>query len=614
MPNIGMPIFGSKPIIPQVSWITFGVLEALSGAVAARLAAANANSEAMFNFSAKKKPKQVRPKSMGKKEKKEGGSESYEHVLYGGMYASSKRVCMGRVETVTDEDGVTTHVIKETEGKEEEYVQQRRESVGDDGASAASEEEVLQAVNTGTIPNGWNDTKIVMIPKTGSPEKEIMLKLGFKEKWVDLVMQCVSSVEYRICFNNEETESFKPSREGLTALLANAEENGNISGVKGVRPARLVRLRGSDRSGSGSRRAVRFYFPRLVSGDPPLAIARSVSSLRSSVISDSNRIELSVYRPYGLLPLCSPIKRSRHQLIRLRGGFQGLVDSCCAADLAVGVCALILDATKWASASCGEMILDIDQGWRIFASALHVLADLFWPKTMLLEVWPYMQTCCSCVGFHGLAAGLDLVCGDPWGVVCQGDLSQMQQKQEGSGSAEMWRFGFLHMAIFYNTDSYAKVHESKDNPKLSTNGASYNRERLLPRFLLLPFLWMQIFFSPEHVGNDAESVLIFCLDGKQPKILGALHNRKLSYAELSPEETTVVLAAFACSIDQAMLYILELVGVPCRVRYKTAEIVLKGKGLGDSWMFFSSSDYILSLGLELLVMPAWLRIHKCLEA
>ena len=42
--------------------------------------------------------------------------------------------------------------------------------------------------------------------------KKIMLKLGFKEKWVDLVMQCVSSVEYRVRFNNEETESFKPTR------------------------------------------------------------------------------------------------------------------------------------------------------------------------------------------------------------------------------------------------------------------------------------------------------------------------------------------------------------------------------------------------------------------
>ena len=32
-------------------------------------------------------------------------------------------------------------------------------------------EEVLQAVNTCTIPDGWNDTTIVMIQKVNSPEK-----------------------------------------------------------------------------------------------------------------------------------------------------------------------------------------------------------------------------------------------------------------------------------------------------------------------------------------------------------------------------------------------------------------------------------------------------------
>ena len=31
-------------------------------------------------------------------------------------------------------------------------------------------EEVLQAVNTCSIPTGWNDTVIVMIPKINSPE------------------------------------------------------------------------------------------------------------------------------------------------------------------------------------------------------------------------------------------------------------------------------------------------------------------------------------------------------------------------------------------------------------------------------------------------------------
>ena len=84
--------------------------------------------------------------------------------------------------------------------------------------------------------------------------KEIMLKLGFKESWVNLIMKCVSSVEYRVRINDDEMESFKPTRglrqgdplspylfllctEGLTALLANAEENGNISGIKVCRDA-----------------------------------------------------------------------------------------------------------------------------------------------------------------------------------------------------------------------------------------------------------------------------------------------------------------------------------------------------------------------------------------
>ena len=70
-------------------------------------------------------------------------------------------------------------------------------------------------------------------------------------------MQCVSSVEYRIRVNTEETDSFKPTRglrqgdplspylfllctEGLTALLANAEERGSISGIKVSREAPSV--------------------------------------------------------------------------------------------------------------------------------------------------------------------------------------------------------------------------------------------------------------------------------------------------------------------------------------------------------------------------------------
>ena len=39
--------------------------------------------------------------------------DSYERVLYGEMSVSSKILCMGRVETRRDVDGVITHIAKE---------------------------------------------------------------------------------------------------------------------------------------------------------------------------------------------------------------------------------------------------------------------------------------------------------------------------------------------------------------------------------------------------------------------------------------------------------------------------------------------------------------------
>lgn len=79
--------------------------------------------------------------------------------------------------------------------------------------------------------------------------KEIMSGLGFRQDLVNFIMQCVSTVEYRVRINAEETESFKPTRglrqgdslspylfllctEGLNALLTHVEENENISRVK----------------------------------------------------------------------------------------------------------------------------------------------------------------------------------------------------------------------------------------------------------------------------------------------------------------------------------------------------------------------------------------------
>lgn len=72
-------------------------------------------------------------------------ADSVEFMLYNDVSVSCKRVCMGRVETVRGVDGVITHVSKEVEEKEEEYVEQRRESIGEEkeveNVSAASDPE-----------------------------------------------------------------------------------------------------------------------------------------------------------------------------------------------------------------------------------------------------------------------------------------------------------------------------------------------------------------------------------------------------------------------------------------------------------------------------------------
>jgi hypothetical protein len=104
--------------------------------------------------------------------------------------------------------------------------------------------EVLQVLNSGVIPREWNETAIVLIPKVESLElvsqfrpislynskgsgmrylgsgtcvewnflQDMMIRLGFDQTWVNLIMSCVTSVNYRVWFNVVETESFTPTR------------------------------------------------------------------------------------------------------------------------------------------------------------------------------------------------------------------------------------------------------------------------------------------------------------------------------------------------------------------------------------------------------------------
>lgn len=38
--------------------------------------------------------------------------------------------------------------------------------------------------------------------------KEVMLKMGFHERWVDFALRCVQSVSYKICMNGENAGEF----------------------------------------------------------------------------------------------------------------------------------------------------------------------------------------------------------------------------------------------------------------------------------------------------------------------------------------------------------------------------------------------------------------------
>jgi hypothetical protein len=206
--------------------------------------------------------------------------------------------------------------------------------------------EVLAAVNNIAVPEGWNNTTIVMIPKIDTPEKvaqfrpislcnvvykviskmlanrlkgylleiisehqsafvpgrmitdnillayesihamkrkkgkkglcavkldmhkaydrvewryleKIMIKMGFTRRWVDLIMACVSSVNYNVRFNSMETDVFLPTRgirqgdplspylfllvaEGLSCMLKRAESRGEIEGIRVCRDAPMV--------------------------------------------------------------------------------------------------------------------------------------------------------------------------------------------------------------------------------------------------------------------------------------------------------------------------------------------------------------------------------------
>lgn len=87
--------------------------------------------------------------------------------------------------------------------------------------------------------------------------RRIMQKIGFSQKWIDMIMACVSSVRYTVRFNSNETDIIVPTRglrqgdplspylfllvaEGLSSMIQGTEERGDLEGVKVCRSAPVV--------------------------------------------------------------------------------------------------------------------------------------------------------------------------------------------------------------------------------------------------------------------------------------------------------------------------------------------------------------------------------------
>lgn len=140
--------------------------------------------------------------------------------------------------------------------------------------------------------------------------RHMMLRLGFHDQWVNLVMKCVTSVTYRIKINGEHSDQIYPQRglrqgdplspylfiicaEGLSALLQKAQADGKIEGIKVCRDTprinhlffaddSLVLMRAGQNDAQELRRVLNIY---------EVASGQVINKDKSSVLFSPNTLQ-----------------------------------------------------------------------------------------------------------------------------------------------------------------------------------------------------------------------------------------------------------------------------------------------------------------------------------